>query len=161
MSARNTNKDVVTDLGVAGTCFDRNVMIEYLGRIKNMQMWGGLSHRKYKLAAMWTACHLVIPYCFQFSFSWRSWRRAYALCQAWWCTSLIPALGRQRRADLFSFVLPGLQCEFQARQWVRPFLQKENEEHMLWVWCCVSLCWRLLPLQRLLSTYCVGLTPSS
>jgi hypothetical protein len=34
----------------------------------------------------------------------------------WWCTPLIPALGRQRQADLGVPGQPGLQSKFQDRQ---------------------------------------------
>jgi hypothetical protein len=35
---------------------------------------------------------------------------------AWWCTPLIPALGRQRQADFWVRAQPGLQSEFQDSQ---------------------------------------------
>jgi hypothetical protein len=34
----------------------------------------------------------------------------------WWCTPLIPALGRQRQADFWVWGQPGLQSEFQDIQ---------------------------------------------
>jgi hypothetical protein len=34
----------------------------------------------------------------------------------WWCTPLIPALGRQRKADFWVQSQPGLQSEFQDSQ---------------------------------------------
>jgi hypothetical protein len=36
--------------------------------------------------------------------------------RAWWCTPLIPALGRQRQVDLWVQGQPGLQSEFQDSQ---------------------------------------------
>jgi hypothetical protein len=36
--------------------------------------------------------------------------------RAWWCTPLIPALGRQRQADFWVRGQPGLQSEFQDSQ---------------------------------------------
>jgi hypothetical protein len=46
----------------------------------------------------------------------------------WWCTSLIPALRRQRQADLRVRGQPGLQKEFQNSQGYtgRPCLRKQN-----------------------------------
>ena len=39
--------------------------------------------------------------------------REKKMSQQWWCTSLNPALGRQRQADLWVQSQPGLQREFQ------------------------------------------------
>ena len=36
--------------------------------------------------------------------------------RVWWCTPLIPALGRQRQADFWVRGQPGLQSEFQVSQ---------------------------------------------
>jgi hypothetical protein len=50
--------------------------------------------------------------------------------QAWWCTPLIPALGRQRQADFWVQGQPGLQSEFQDSQGYRekPCLKKQKKK---------------------------------
>jgi hypothetical protein len=49
---------------------------------------------------------------------------------AWWCTPLIPALGRQRQADFWVQSQPGLQSEFQDSQdyTERPCLKKPKKK---------------------------------
>jgi hypothetical protein len=49
--------------------------------------------------------------------------------QSWWCTPLIPALGRQRQADFRVQGQPDLQSEFQDSQGYRekPCLEKQNK----------------------------------
>jgi hypothetical protein len=44
----------------------------------------------------------------------------------WWCTPLIPALGRQRQVDFWVWGQPGLQSEFQDSQGYteKPCLEK-------------------------------------
>ena len=46
--------------------------------------------------------------------------------QQWWCTPLIPALGRQRQADFWVWGQHGLQSEFQESQGYteKPYLEK-------------------------------------
>ena len=44
------------------------------------------------------------------------------LSRAWWCTPLVPALGRQRQADFWVWGQPGLQSEFQDSQGYRETL---------------------------------------
>jgi hypothetical protein len=48
----------------------------------------------------------------------------------WWCTSLIPALGRQRQMDFWVRGQPGLQSEFQDSQGYtkKPCLEKKRKE---------------------------------
>jgi hypothetical protein len=48
----------------------------------------------------------------------------------WWCTPLIPALGRQRQADFWVQGQPGLQPEFQDRQGntEKPCLKKQKQK---------------------------------
>ena len=53
----------------------------------------------------------------------------------WWCTPLIPALGRQRQADFWVGGQPGLQSEFQDSQGYteKPCLEKPKKStHCLW-----------------------------
>jgi hypothetical protein len=47
----------------------------------------------------------------------------------WWCTPLIPALGRQRQADFWVRGQPGLQSEFQDSQGYteKPCLKKQKQ----------------------------------
>jgi hypothetical protein len=46
----------------------------------------------------------------------------------WWCSPIIPALGRQRQTDFWVQGQPGLQCEFQDSQGYRETLsQKQNK----------------------------------
>jgi hypothetical protein len=47
----------------------------------------------------------------------------------WWCTPLIPALGRQRQADFWVRCQPGLQSEFQDSQdyTEKPCLEKNQK----------------------------------
>jgi hypothetical protein len=49
---------------------------------------------------------------------------------AWWCTPLIPALGRQRQADFWVRGQPGLQSEFQDSQGYteKPCLKKPKKK---------------------------------
>jgi hypothetical protein len=49
--------------------------------------------------------------------------------QMWWCTPLIPALGRQRQADFLVRGQPGLQSEFQDSQGYteKPCLKKQKQ----------------------------------
>jgi hypothetical protein len=42
--------------------------------------------------------------------------RIQSQARRWWCTPLIPALGRQRQADFWVRGQPGLQSEFQDSQ---------------------------------------------
>jgi hypothetical protein len=46
----------------------------------------------------------------------------------WWCTPLIPALGRQRQVDFRVRGQPGLQSEFQDSQGYteKPYLEKQK-----------------------------------
>jgi hypothetical protein len=44
------------------------------------------------------------------------WHQNFHSSWAWWCTPLIPALGRQRQADFWVWGQPGLQSEFQDSQ---------------------------------------------
>jgi hypothetical protein len=48
----------------------------------------------------------------------------------WWCTPLIPALGRQRQADFWVRGQPGLQSEFQDTQGYteKPCLEKPKKK---------------------------------
>jgi hypothetical protein len=48
---------------------------------------------------------------------------------AWWCTPLIPTLGRQRQVDFWVWGQPGLQSEFQDSHGYRekPCLEKQNK----------------------------------
>ena len=50
---------------------------------------------------------------------------------AWWCTPLIPALGRQRQADFWVQGQPVLQSEFQDSQGYteKPCLKKQKQNH--------------------------------
>jgi hypothetical protein len=54
----------------------------------------------------------------------------YHVSRAWWCTPLIPALGRQRQADLWVRGQPGLQSEFQDSQGYteKPCLEKLKKQ---------------------------------
>jgi hypothetical protein len=65
--------------------------------------------------------------------------------QTWWCTPLIPALGRQRQVDFWVLGQPGLQSEFQDSQGytgkpclekpkTKPKQQQQNHSH-----CCVTV----------------------
>jgi hypothetical protein len=49
---------------------------------------------------------------------------------AWWCTSLIPALGRERQAGFWVRGQPGLQSEFQVSQGYteKPCLGKKKKK---------------------------------
>jgi hypothetical protein len=49
---------------------------------------------------------------------------------AWWCTPLIPALGRQRQVDFWVQGQPGLQSEFQDSQdyTEKPCLKKNKKQ---------------------------------
>jgi hypothetical protein len=51
----------------------------------------------------------------------------------WWCTPLIPALGRQRQADFWVQGQPGLQSEFQDSQdcTEKPCLKKPKKKNLL------------------------------
>jgi hypothetical protein len=53
-----------------------------------------------------------------------------AVSRAWWCTPLIPALGRQRQADFFVRSQPDLQSEFQDSQGYteKPCLEKYQKQ---------------------------------
>jgi hypothetical protein len=48
----------------------------------------------------------------------------------WWCTPVIPALGRQRQADFCIRGQPGLQSEFQDSQdyTEKPCLEKQKNK---------------------------------
>jgi hypothetical protein len=48
---------------------------------------------------------------------------------AWWCTPLIPALGRERQEDFWVQGQPGLQSEFQDSQGYteKPCLKKSKQ----------------------------------
>jgi hypothetical protein len=48
-------------------------------------------------------------------------------CQAWWCTPLIPALGRQRQVVFWVQGQPGLQSEFQDSQ---GYTEKKKSERL-------------------------------
>jgi hypothetical protein len=50
--------------------------------------------------------------------------------QEWWCTPLIPALGRQRQVNFWVRGQPGLQSEFQDSQGYteKPCLKKKKWE---------------------------------
>jgi hypothetical protein len=50
--------------------------------------------------------------------------------QAWWCTPLIPAFGRQRQGDFWVRGQPGLQSEFQDSQGYteKPCLKKIRQK---------------------------------
>jgi hypothetical protein len=50
--------------------------------------------------------------------------------RAWWCTPLIPALGRQRQVDFWVWGQPGLQSEFQDSQGYteKPCLKKQTNK---------------------------------
>ena len=52
------------------------------------------------------------------------------MSRVWWCTPLIPALGRQRQADFWVWGQPGLQSEFQDSQGYieKPCWKKEREK---------------------------------
>jgi hypothetical protein len=56
--------------------------------------------------------------------------RITAFSRAWWCTPLIPALGRQRKADFWVWGQPGLQSEFQDSQdyTEKPRLKKKKKK---------------------------------
>jgi hypothetical protein len=51
------------------------------------------------------------------------------ICRAWWLTTLIPALGRQRPTDFWVRGQPGLQSEFQDSQGYteKPCLKKQKQ----------------------------------
>jgi hypothetical protein len=76
---------------------------------------------------------------------WRNWKiivemlasKFYLLSQAWWHTSLIPALGRQRQADFWVRGQPGLQSEFQNSQGYKekPCLEKTKK-----IFIIISVC---------------------
>jgi hypothetical protein len=55
--------------------------------------------------------------------------RFLVCCWAWWCTPLIPALGRQRQVDFWVRGQPGLQSEFQDSQGYteKPCLEKTKK----------------------------------
>jgi hypothetical protein len=48
----------------------------------------------------------------------------------WWCTPLVPALGRQRQADFWVWGQPGLQSEIQDSQGYteKPCLEKQKNK---------------------------------
>jgi hypothetical protein len=48
--------------------------------------------------------------------AWKDWSQIQPINWIWWCTPLIPALGRQRQADFWVRGQPGLQSEFQNSQ---------------------------------------------
>jgi hypothetical protein len=52
------------------------------------------------------------------------------LAGQWWCTSLIPALGKQRQVDFCVLGQPGLQSEFQDNQGYteKPCLEKPGKK---------------------------------
>jgi hypothetical protein len=54
--------------------------------------------------------------------------RMSCCARGWWCTPLIPALGRQRQADFWVWGQPGLQSEFQDSQGhtEKPCLEKKE-----------------------------------
>jgi hypothetical protein len=54
--------------------------------------------------------------------------KSSATARQWWCTPLIPALGRQRQADFWVWGQPGLQSEFQDSQdyTEKPCLEKKK-----------------------------------
>jgi hypothetical protein len=53
-----------------------------------------------------------------------------AFRRAWWCTPLIPALGRQRQVDFWVRGQPGLQSEVQDSQGYteKPCLEKPKKQ---------------------------------
>jgi len=59
----------------------------------------------------------------------------YILAGQWWRTPLIPALGRQRKADFWVWGQPGLQSEFQDSQGCteKPCLEKNHMLYMLYI----------------------------
>jgi hypothetical protein len=69
--------------------------------------------------------------------AWHIWKMEYysaikndVFIRAWWHTSLIPALGRQRQADFCVRDQPGLQSEFQDSQGYteKPCLEKKKKK---------------------------------
>jgi hypothetical protein len=53
----------------------------------------------------------------------------------WWCTPLMPALGRQRQADFWVGDQPGLESEFQDSQGSglhRETLSWKKKEREIW-----------------------------
>jgi hypothetical protein len=73
--------------------------------------------------------------------------KIFTICRAWWCMPLIPALGRQRQADFWVRVQPGLQSEFQNSQGYteKPCLKNQTNKqdiyHVFSLFCCQFLPW--------------------
>jgi hypothetical protein len=59
-----------------------------------------------------------------------TWIKKESKARQWWCTPLVPELGRQRQADFLVRGQPGLQSEFQDSQGYteKPCLQKGKKE---------------------------------
>ena len=50
--------------------------------------------------------------------------------EQWWCTPLVPVLGRQSQVDFWVWGQPGLQSEFQENQdyTEKPYLEKPKKK---------------------------------